>query len=568
MKAFNIYRRVYDSLKNNIFKYILIYSISQLIAYGFLKVVSVTLLNLAISNAGLSGITNENFFSVLSSPFTILLLIITLISLGVLAIIQNLIIFNLTIDKGNFRSVFKPLSRLKLADVLPLIFYTILVLPFSNIGLTVYFVSSLKIPSFVLEVFFQNYLLLAVYYLAVIVVLFLNIKYYYTFIIFYKEDVSFKEALKISFSKSKHKTYEIIMFNILVALFAVVVSLLVSLLYIFFNYMAKTIVNFEAIIVAIGASIIIVLALLSYVTTSIYYIQFTIVSYNSDLVSIDKRDKKDYFKFFIPLAAIVIAVYSFIIYTPTTEIENVLIVSHRGVMDNAVENTVESLTAANDILVDYVELDVQELADGEIIVFHDPSFKRLGGLNKKVEDTTWPEISELQLKDKSKRGFIPRFDEYLELAREKNQKLLIEIKVNPKDSDDFIKNVIDLVYEKDMIDMVRFQSLNKEAILKAKDIDPSIYTAYIIGFNLGGLEKLNIDAYAIDVTSLTKRVVLEVMLMDKDLFIWSVDTTDIIERSFAKKPDAIITDHIKEVREVRKDLVEEPMARMLWQIEF
>lgn len=568
MKSIDIYKKVYASLKNNIFKYILIYSISQIIAYLFLKLVSVTFLNLAISNAGLSGITNENFFSVLSSPFTILLLLITLISLGVLAIIQNLIIFNLTIDKGNIKGILKPLSRLKLSDAIPLIFYTILVLPFSNIGLTVYFVSNLKIPSFVLEVFFQNYLLLGLYYLVLIIVLVLNVKYYYTFIIFYQEDVSFKEALQISYSKAKNKMSEIIIFNILVALFALIVSIVISIIFILFNYLAKNFIGIESLIVSLGASVIVILALLSYVTTSIYYIQFTIVSYNSELVSIDDKKANEYFKFFIPIFAVAIGIYSFIIYTPTTEIENVSIISHRGVMDNAVENTFESLKAANDILVDYVELDVQELADGEIIVFHDSSFKRLAGLNKKVENTTWPEIADLNIKDKNKTGKIPRFDEYLDLSKELDQKLLIEIKVNPKDSDDFIKNVIDLVYSKDMIDMVRFQSLNKEAILKAKEVDPSIYTAYIIGFNLGGLENLNIDAYAIDVTSLTKRVVLEVMLMDKDLFIWSVDTTDIIERSFAKKPDAIITDHIKDVREVRKKLVEEPMARMLWQIEF
>lgn len=568
MKTFDVYKRVYDSLKNNIFKYILIYSISQLVAFSFLKLVTVTLLNLAIKNAGLSGITNENFFSVLSSQFTIILLLITLVSLGILAIVQNLIIFNLTIDKGNIKGVLKPLNRLRLSDVIPLIFYTILVFPFSNIGLTVYFVSSLKIPSFVLEVFFQNYILLIIYYLVLIVILILNLKYYYTFIIFYKEDVSFKEALKLSYQKSKNKAYEIILFNILVAVFAIVASLAVSGLYIIFNYLAKNITVAESIIVSVGASVIIIVALLSYVTTSIYYIQFMIVSYRSDLVSINENRSKDYFKLFIPIAAISIAIYSFIIYTPTAEIEHVSIISHRGVMDNAVENTVESLKAANDILVDYVELDVQELADGEIIVFHDPSFKRLGNLNKKVEDATWSEISDLRLKDKKKTGLIPRFDEYLDLAKELNQKLLIEIKVNPKDSDSFIKNVIELVDQKGMSEMVRYQSLNKEAILKAKVIDPSIYTAYIIGFNLGGLEKLDIDAYAIDVTSLTKRVVFETMLMDKDLFIWSVDTSDIIERSFAKKPDAIITDHIKEVREVRKDLVEEPLARMLWQIEF
>ena len=105
-------------------------------------------------------------------------------------------------------------------------------------------------------------------------------------------------------------------------------------------------------------------------------------------------------------------------------------------------------------------------------------------------------------------------------------------------------------------------------MLKVKEFDPNAYTAYIIGFNIGGLDNLNVDAYSIDEMSVTKRVVFDVRRYEKDLLIWSVDTTDVIERAFSKKPFGIITDQIDTIESVKEDLLNNPVSRMLWQLDF
>lgn len=567
MKARHTFRDVVRSLKNNLFKYIVIWSIAELIGYLFLKGTTFTLINLAIKNMGISGITNENYSLILQSPFAFLLVFIALISLGVLAIVQTLATFTLSSKDGNIKNIFKPLKRLKPKDILPLILYAVLIVPFSNVGLTVYFLSNLKIPDFIMAVVLDNTFYSIIYYLFLTAVLYLNLKLYYTFIIFYKEEVSFSEAMKLSFEATEGKSWYIIRFTLLITMVAVLLSIVVAAIFVFFNGLAINYPVFERLIVSFGASLIVILGFLIIIITSIYYLQFVIISYTQEvIINETKANHKLFLNSFI-IALLVITVYGMIIYTPQASFEDVKIIAHRGVTEDAIENTVESLEAAKAKNADYVELDVQQLKDGTLIVFHDPNFKRLTNLNKKVGEVTWEEIQHIPLIEDDLISYIPRFDEYLEVAAAIDQPLLIEIKANPSDDANFVQSVLDTVNNSSLNkEDVLYQSLSKESILKIKELQPEAYTGYIIGINLGGLENFDTDAYSIDETSVTKRVVIDARRYEKDLFIWSVDTMDVIERALSKKPAGIITDQIDIVEGVKEDLISNPLSRMLWQL--
>ncbi|MDD5494328.1 MAG: glycerophosphodiester phosphodiesterase, partial [Dehalococcoidia bacterium] len=55
--------------------------------------------------------------------------------------------------------------------------------------------------------------------------------------------------------------------------------------------------------------------------------------------------------------------------------KKVLNIAHRGFTRDFPDNTLESFQAALDLGVDGIELDVQETADGEFIVYHDDAIK-------------------------------------------------------------------------------------------------------------------------------------------------------------------------------------------------
>jgi glycerophosphoryl diester phosphodiesterase len=99
--------------------------------------------------------------------------------------------------------------------------------------------------------------------------------------------------------------------------------------------------------------------------------------------------------------------------------------AHRGLHnDQGAEN---SMTAfENAIKKGYgIEIDVRYSKDGELVVFHDETLKRVCGIDKRVVDLTVSELKEIRLGNTE--DTIPTFKEFLEFI-DGRVPLLIEIK--------------------------------------------------------------------------------------------------------------------------------------------
>jgi glycerophosphoryl diester phosphodiesterase len=96
------------------------------------------------------------------------------------------------------------------------------------------------------------------------------------------------------------------------------------------------------------------------------------------------------------------------------------IIAHRGFSGRYPENTLVSVRAALQLGVDFVEIDVQETADGELIVFHDYGLRRLCGVRGRVRDKTLAEIRWLNPQ-------VPTLRQVLQMCRGK-ARVLLEIK--------------------------------------------------------------------------------------------------------------------------------------------
>lgn len=69
-------------------------------------------------------------------------------------------------------------------------------------------------------------------------------------------------------------------------------------------------------------------------------------------------------------------------------IDEAQIVAHRGASGAAPENTMAAIHRAIADVADWIEIDVQETADGEIVVIHDSDFMKLSGVNLRVWEAT------------------------------------------------------------------------------------------------------------------------------------------------------------------------------------
>lgn len=107
------------------------------------------------------------------------------------------------------------------------------------------------------------------------------------------------------------------------------------------------------------------------------------------------------------------------------------LIAHRGYFDKTIgipENSLPSFSRAieNGFII---ELDVHILKDKNIVVFHDDDLNRMTGVNKKIKELTYEEISKLRLDETDNK--IPLLTEVLNLVSGKVP-IIIELKYDAK----------------------------------------------------------------------------------------------------------------------------------------
>lgn len=109
------------------------------------------------------------------------------------------------------------------------------------------------------------------------------------------------------------------------------------------------------------------------------------------------------------------------------------LIAHRGgvVDSNAAENSMPALQRAVEHGYYMVEVDLRTTKDGELIIQHDPDFKRYFHVNKRVTDMDWKDIRNLR----SDRGGsrVLQFEEVLKYCSGKIQ-LMIDNKISGNDT--------------------------------------------------------------------------------------------------------------------------------------
>jgi len=99
------------------------------------------------------------------------------------------------------------------------------------------------------------------------------------------------------------------------------------------------------------------------------------------------------------------------------------IIGHRGAAGLALENSHESILAALQFDLEAIEFDVHLTRDGELVVMHDRTTKRVSDEKVHIRKKTLQELKSLNLKNKQS---IPTLDEVLKVIGGNN--IIIDIK--------------------------------------------------------------------------------------------------------------------------------------------
>jgi glycerophosphoryl diester phosphodiesterase len=237
----------------------------------------------------------------------------------------------------------------------------------------------------------------------------------------------------------------------------------------------------------------------------------------------------------------------------------IVVVAHRGDSRRAPENTLSAFKAAIDDGVDFAELDVQETADGVIVVLHDRDLMRMAGDPRRIADITFAEARKLDLGRKAGPEFagerIPTLAEVMALARGKI-KLQIELKYYGKDRG-LARKVAELIRREDFEDQCEVTSLDEGGLMKAKQANPRLRVVALVTYALGDPGRLDVDGLSVNTQVLTDRLIRAARRRDKSLYAWTVDDPRAMVRLIERGVGAMVTnapDVLLRIRREREEL--------------
>ena len=248
--------------------------------------------------------------------------------------------------------------------------------------------------------------------------------------------------------------------------------------------------------------------------------------------------------------------------------KDLLIIGHRGYTLAGVENSLEALEGAAKASADYVELDILLTKDNKFVVMHDYNLKRLAGINKKVQDMNFDEVVGLPIKQGKFTSRIPSFEEFVKRAKELNIKLLVELKPHGKEPDNYAELFIEEMRRLKVATEYKTMSLNLSIMEEIESKAPEIQTGYVIPLQFGNFALNNVDFFVIEDFSFNNGLALQAQSEGKEVFVWTINEPDIINKYLHTSVAAIISDRpdvIEQERnyEEKEDIYFDKLYRLL-----
>lgn len=246
-------------------------------------------------------------------------------------------------------------------------------------------------------------------------------------------------------------------------------------------------------------------------------------------------------------------------------VDHALVMAHRGSSIAAPENSVSAIKQAIVDGADWVEIDVQETSDGEIVVVHDSDLMKLASYSKKIWESTLAELQAVDIGGRWGPAFagerVPTLREVLQVAH--NQvNVLIELKYYGHEKQ-LEQRVIDIVEQEGMTQQVMFMSLKPSGITKLRQLRPSWKCGILLSVSIGSLEQLDVDFLAINARFATRELIRRIHRSGRDVYVWTVDEPTMISTLMNRDIDGIITNRPEIARQVLSSRAEMSLAERL-----
>ena len=238
-----------------------------------------------------------------------------------------------------------------------------------------------------------------------------------------------------------------------------------------------------------------------------------------------------------------------------------LVIAHRGSSATAPENTLAAFRLAAEQHSDFVELDVQESADGQVLVVHDSDLMKVGGNPAKIWNADAATLRAIDIGSfKNPRFFAERLPTLAEaLAACKGRcRVIVELKSYGHDQQ-LEQRVATIVEEAGMENDCVFMSLDLEMVRRMKALRPNWRVGLLVAKAMGDLTELEADFLAVEARMATRRFIRRAHRAGQDVYIWTVNDPAWMFVGLSRGVDGLITDRpdvARRVIELRKQMSE------------
>jgi glycerophosphoryl diester phosphodiesterase len=220
------------------------------------------------------------------------------------------------------------------------------------------------------------------------------------------------------------------------------------------------------------------------------------------------------------------------------------IMAHRGASAAAPENTLAAVQGAIDSGAQWVEIDVQETADGRIVVIHDSDLKKVGASALTVADSTLVQLRQVDIGSWFSPEFadqrITTLSEVLALCRNRIG-VNIELKYYGRQVA-LEQRVIDIVEGAGMAEQVKIMSLSYPGIQTLHRLRPEWKVGLLSSVAIGNLADLDVDFLALNGRAATRHMIRQAHQHGKQVMVWTVNDAITMASMIGRGADALITD--------------------------
>lgn len=203
-----------------------------------------------------------------------------------------------------------------------------------------------------------------------------------------------------------------------------------------------------------------------------------------------------------------------------------LTIAHRGASAYVLENSFEAFNKAVELKASMIETDIQESADGHLILMHDPNLDRTTRSKGAIKKMSIDQIRSIKLRNNED---IPLLDDLLRLFGEKIG-FDLEIKV-----ENIENKVNDLIDQYQLIDKVIISSLSFTALKNLHEINPNLHLAFLsfmpwnllkLRYSFKKLRSTGIEAINLLYKVITKSFVDQAHAQNFKVYPWTVNTKE------------------------------------------